>query len=96
MIKIDPDTIETALILLGVAFLASIGKTLASSEPRTAKQAIGYAISNSILGLVSGAACLFVADPNALVLIAISAALGTLGTETASVLIRQYLESKIS
>lgn len=92
--KIDQDSLEMMAVLMGVAFLASVGRELSKDEPRTFWQIVGHVISNTVIGLVAGAVFLFVATPEPLVLVAISAAIGTLGTDTATILIRKYLEAR--
>lgn len=93
--KLDKESIEMIIIFLSVACLASIGKELANDEPRTFWQIVGHVISNTILGLLAGATCLFIADPDPLALVAVSAAAGTLGTDTVALIIRKYLDKKV-
>lgn len=93
--KINPDTLEVIALMLGVAFLAAVGRELGNTDPRTVRQMIGHTISNTMIGLAAGGLCLFFSEPHPLALAAISAVIGTLGTDTAILLARKYLESRI-
>lgn len=92
--KIDSESLELLGLTLAAAFLAAVGRELGHEEPQKIRQIIGHTISNTVLGLVSGGLTLFFTDPHPLALIAVAAAIGTLGTDTASVLLRNYLERR--
>lgn len=92
--KIDRESIHMMGIFLAVAFVASVGRELGKDEPRSLGQIVGHVISNTILGLIAGGTLLFVTEPHPLALVAVSAAAGTLGTDTAALFIAKYLNKK--